>query len=110
MAYADYEFYKNEYLGCAISDSEFARLAMRASEYIDAYANPQQASPEQLRKACCAVAEVMQSIEHGGEVASQTVGKWSRTYARVARSDADRLMEAMKLHLGSAAGTVITWA
>ena len=110
MAYAEYEFYKDSYLGNAIPESEFPRLALRASEYIDANADTKQASPDQLRKACCSVAEVMQSIEHGGEVASQTVGKWSKTYARVARSDADRLMEAMKLHLGSAVGTVITWA
>lgn len=110
MAYADYEFYKHEYLGCAISDSDFARLAMRASEYIDAFANPQQASPEQLRRACCSVAEVIQTIERGGEISSESSGKWSRTFVRKEQSDEEKILNAMKLHLGRSVGTVIQWA
>ena len=35
MIYADYEFYKTEYFGVAISEADFPRLARRASSYID---------------------------------------------------------------------------
>jgi len=35
MIYCDYDFYKNEYLGVVISESDFPRLAKRASDKID---------------------------------------------------------------------------
>lgn len=35
MAYCDYDFYKNEYLGNVVAEVDFPRLAERASEKID---------------------------------------------------------------------------
>ena len=35
MAYADYDFYKTSYYGSVVLDSDFPRLAERASDFID---------------------------------------------------------------------------
>lgn len=37
MAYADYEFYKNEYYGNTIAESDFPKWADKASRQIDGY-------------------------------------------------------------------------
>lgn len=37
MAYADYAFYTTVYLGNAISEDDFPRLAARASDYVYEY-------------------------------------------------------------------------
>jgi len=99
MAYADYDFYKNEYFGASIEEADFPRLALRGSQYIDyitqgrAQARPQL---ETVKMACCALAEQYQVIEmtqklarkslgnalasSEGELSSQSVGDWSQSY------------------------------
>lgn len=99
MSYADYVFYKNEYYGQVIEEADFPRLALRASSFIDYYTqgraakNPDLAA---LKMACCALAEQYQLMEtarqiankslfaalesDGGEVQSETVGSWSKTF------------------------------
>lgn len=86
MVYADYSFYKNYFLGSAISESDFPRLALRASQFLDYYTlgksinNP---ALENLKMACCAVAEAYQVIEKTGEksgIASESVGSYSVSY------------------------------
>ena len=37
MVYADYDYYKTAYLGTAIAESDFPRLALRASSFLDYY-------------------------------------------------------------------------
>lgn len=98
MAYADYEYYKDTYLGTAIKEADFPRLALRASSFLDYYTQgraAQNADLDALKMACCAVAEQYQyvdtaqslaqksltaSLETDGELQSQTVGSWSKTY------------------------------
>ena len=98
MAYADYEYYTTTYLGTAISEDDFPKLALRASSFLDYYTQgraAQSAALDALKMACCAIAERYQSIESaqslaqkslsasaeaGGELQSQTVGSWSKTY------------------------------
>ena len=36
MAYADYDFYRNEYYGDAIASEDFLKLSARASDYVRA--------------------------------------------------------------------------
>lgn len=89
MAYASYEFYAHNFMGSAIPCDDFPRLSERASEYLD-YITRGRAAQEShlpaLQKACCALAEYYQVIENArnaaltGEITSQTVGGWSRTY------------------------------
>lgn len=100
MAYADYEYYKDTYLGTAIQEADFSRLALRASSFLDYYTQgraDKNQELEALKMACCAVAEQYQSIDlarkvalnalqnsanagEAGELQSQSVGSWSKTY------------------------------
>lgn len=85
MAYADYEFYIDCYRGSRIPEADFARLAERATEYIDfatlGTAMDYPDTRQLVKKACCAVAEAYQTNEQGGGVVSETVGKITRNYA-----------------------------
>lgn len=109
MAYADYEYYTTTYLGTAIKEDDFPRLSLRASSFLDYYTQGRAAqNPEldALKMACCAVAEQYQyidtaqalaqkslsaSLESDGELQSQTVGSWSKTY----RSGGDSAQQAL---------------
>lgn len=90
MVYADYDYYKTAYLGTAIAESDFPRLALRASSFLDYYTqgrageNP---SLDALKMACCAVAEQYRVIDvyqsrsiEGQEKQSESVGSWSVSY------------------------------
>lgn len=101
--YADYPFYVETYKGCAIAEQDFERLITRAESYlhsiisIDGYTDS-----DAVKMAECAVAEAWQVNEQGGEIAAQTVGKWSRTYqSKKGKSDNRRLFDAAKLYLGN---------
>ena len=100
MAYADYTFYTSTYKGNAIAESDFDRLATRAGSWLDRVAGGSP-SPvtDAVKMAACAVAEAWQQNEQGGEMVSQSVGSWSRTYAKQGKSNEDRLMEAARLYL-----------
>lgn len=91
MAYADYSYYVMQYVGNAISETDFPRLAARASSFIDYYTGGKAAGSSETTKladACCAIAETYQIIERAkasassssGEMASQTVGAYSVSY------------------------------
>lgn len=111
MAYADYEYYTTTYLGTAIKKDDFPRLALRASSFLDYYTQgraAKNADLDVLKMACCAVAEQYQYIDtaqalaqkslsaslessESGELQSQTVGSWSKTY----RSGGDSAQQAL---------------
>lgn len=109
MAYADFEYYANTYLGTAIEYNDFPRLSLRASSFLDYYTQgraAQNVDLEALKMACCAIAEQYQyidtakalaqksltaSLESNGELQSQTVGSWSKTY----RSGGDSAQQAL---------------
>ena len=102
MAYADYEYYTAAYLGTAIQMADFPRLSLRASSFLDYYTQGRAAQNKELdavKMACCAVAEQYQSIDlaqqaalnalknsanagETGELQSQSVGSWAKTYRR----------------------------
>lgn len=111
MIYADYDYYCNIYLGTSICNDDFKRLAMRASTFLDYYTQSRaskNADLEAVKMACCAIAEQYQYIDaaralaqkslsaslnsgDSGELQSQTVGSWSRTY----RSGGDSAQQAI---------------
>lgn len=91
MAYADYGYYTEVFRGNSVSAEAFDRLAERASEYIDYLTNGKAcASFPEVKKACCALAEVELANERAKEavasaaasdgLASESVGSWSRSY------------------------------
>lgn len=109
MAYADYTYYTNTYLGTAIQETDFPRLSLRASSFLDYYTQgraAQNADLDALKMACCTIAEQYQainaaqalaqkalsaSLDSGGELQSQSVGSWSKTY----RSGGDSAQQAL---------------
>lgn len=109
MAYADYTYYTNTYLGTAIQETDFPHLSLRASSFLDYYTQgraAQNADLDALKMACCAIAEQYQainaaqalaqkalsaSLDSGGELQSQSVGSWSKTY----RSGGDSAQQAL---------------
>ena len=71
MAYADYEFYTTSYFGSAVPETDFARLAERASDFVDAMTFDRlvdglptnERSQKRIKKAVCSLAELMYQIE-----------------------------------------------
>lgn len=119
MAYADYEFYINVYLGNVIAEEDYPRLSERASEYIYSVTKGLSdkvhgADFDRVKKATCAVAEIifdetiMSASAFSGEsaVSSESVGSWSRSYASPGLSQVqleyleNRKREAILLYLG----------
>lgn len=82
MAYADYNFYKNTYLSQNISENDFPRFAERASDKIDrmTFFRLNSGLPsdvkaaEMVRKAVCAVAEILYVIEQYTNTAWEVAG------------------------------------
>ncbi len=107
MAYADYEYYRDTYKG-TLSETAYERLSERASDYIDSRtgyilkkAGITEEMEERVKKACCALSEVMSSVETGSSVkASESVGDMSVSYAvGTQRSDVQKLDDAIQLYL-----------
>lgn len=77
MAYCDYDFYKNEYLGNVITEADFPRLSQRASDKLDVITFDRlidefptnEVVAKKVKKAVCALAELMLDYEN----ASRTI-------------------------------------
>ena len=71
MAYADYEFYTTSCFGSVVPETDFPRLAERASDFVDTmtfdrlvYGLPtNERSQKRVKKAVCSLAELMYQIE-----------------------------------------------
>lgn len=128
MPYADYAYYTGTYLGTAITEQDFPKLSLRASSFLDYYTRGKaahNADLDALKMACCAVAEQYQmidtanalaskslasAVDGGGELQSQTVGSWSKTYRSGGDSAAQATAAAASLRasLASVAAQYLT--
>lgn len=71
MAYTDYEFYKTSYFGSVVPETDFPRLAERASDFVDTMTFDRlvdglptnERSQKRIKKAVCSLAELMYQIE-----------------------------------------------
>lgn len=71
MAYADYDFYTNTYFGSVVPESDFPRLAEKASDFIDTMTFDRlmdglpenEHSQKRIKKAVCSLANLMYQIE-----------------------------------------------
>ena len=71
MAYADYEFYTTSYFGSVVLETDFPRLAERASDFVDLMTSDRlvdglptdERSQKRIKKAVCSLAELMYQIE-----------------------------------------------
>jgi len=89
-SYADYTYYINTFLGDAIAETDFPRLALQASQVIDRVTF-QRAADEivvatinKIKMAMCAVADELQKQESNDSadgVASESQGQYSISYA-----------------------------
>lgn len=126
MIYADYAYYTGFFRGTAISEEDFVKYALLASSYIDTCTMGKavkHAKLDAVKMACCALAEQYQTIEIArelakaalaaaltsakesdgstGELQSETVGSWSRTY-RSGSESAESSLSVMKSTVDSA--------
>jgi hypothetical protein len=111
VAYADYTYYTVTYLGNAIAEADFPRLSERASEFVDRTTYGRAADDTDnttaIKKAMCAIADVMQTVENDGGIdgiQSESIGSSSVTYAdnsarRLVMED--RYEQAARRYLGS---------
>lgn len=71
MAYADYEFYTTSYFGSVVPETDFPRLAERASDFVDTMTFDRlvdglptnERSQKRIKKVVCSLAELMYQIE-----------------------------------------------
>lgn len=71
MAYADYEFYTTSYFGSVVPETDFPRLAERASDFVDLMTSDRlvdglptnKRSQKRIKKAVCSLTEKMYQIE-----------------------------------------------
>lgn len=101
MIYADYGYYRFEYLGERLTEERFERFSRMASVYLDriTFDRAQKAAEsEAVKLACCAVAEAMDA-EGAGRISSEMVGNWSRAYRLEDSSAGRRLYDAAALYL-----------
>jgi len=116
-AYADFDFYKDIYLGTMLTQAEFPRLAMRASAIVDQVtfgrvatvmeADEDTDTIEKIKLATCGIAELVKQLDKvesggAGEIASERVGNHSVSYvqnATAAMSDDDKFLRVAKLYL-----------
>ena len=71
MAYVDYEFYQKSFFGNVVPESDFMRLAERASDFIDTLTFDRLADglpsderqQKRIKKSVCSLAELMYQIE-----------------------------------------------
>ena len=71
MAYADYDFYTTSYFGNVVPETDFPRLAERASDFMDTMTFDRlvdglpenERSQKRIKKAVCSLTELMYQIE-----------------------------------------------
>lgn len=113
MAYADYTHYSTVYLGNAIAEADFPRLALRASAQIDRLTYNRAATDTDnttaIKNAMCAVAEEIQRQESSDNVdgvTSESQGRYSVAYSansNKSRTNQQKIEDAAKLWLNSTA-------
>ena len=100
--YADYMYYRCTYRGNEIAEGDFPRLSVRALSYLDSICNVKgRAGDDAVKMAACAVAEAWQK-NGPGEVLSESVGSWSRTFSSGGKTLEQALFDAAYLYLGPA--------
>ena len=111
MAYADFTYYEDTFLGKTIAEADFPRLALRASAVIDQITFGRAATDTEntnaIKNAMCAVAEEIQAQESAGSVdgiTSESQGRYSVSYgsnSSKTKSNQSKLEDAAKVWLAN---------
>lgn len=102
--YVNYEFYSNSYHG-TMAEDDFNREVVRASAYIGMITMNRitdsvlRRFSDEIKLATCAACEVYYAAEKGGEIASESVGSWSRTYSNTGTTTQQKLQDAVEPYL-----------
>ena len=115
MVYVSYDYYVGTYYG-QTPESDFNRLSVRASSYLDYITlgkAVKNADLDAVKMACCALIDAYSGVEkaqeaasksldamQGSELQSQTVGSWSRTYRSGADTASGALSTAAEIEKG----------
>lgn len=89
MAYADYEFYTTSYFGSVVPETDFPRLAERASDFVDTMTFDRlvdglpanERAQKRIKKAVCSLAELMYQIELAEKNAANAAASGASTTA-----------------------------
>lgn len=102
--YCDYDYYVKEYNG-TMPEEDFNREVLKASAYVDQI-TMKRITPDVLKKygeeiklATCAACDCLYSFESGGEVTSESVGSWSRSYGSSGRTHQQKLQDSVETYL-----------
>jgi hypothetical protein len=115
MSYADFTYYEDEFLGTAIAEADFPRLALRASAQIDRLtfsraaaiitADDDETQVAAIKNATCEIAEELQRQESNASVdgiTSESQGQYSVSYgsnSNRSRTNQQKVEDAAKLWL-----------
>lgn len=115
MAYVDYSYYTDTYLGNAVAPADFARLSVRASKHIDALtfnraaaiitADTDADKVDAIKMATCAVCDELQKdadSDGRDNITAERVGNVSVSYgdsSEMAKTLASKINDAASLYL-----------
>ena len=106
----DYDFYIEVYYGNQITEADFPRLISRASAYLNGICSLENIPEETVKNTMCAVAEAWQVNEQGGDIVSQSVGSWSKSFAeKKSKTDEQRLNDAAMLYIRKYCSLPVRW-
>ena len=111
MLNVDYAHYQSVFGGRLIPAADFDRIMRQAYAHVSRLtlerAEEQQEDLVQgkINDACCAVADLLFADEQP-RVASETVGKWSKTFASDGKTTQQRIRSTVRLYLS---GTGLTY-
>ena len=104
MRYVDYSFYVTEY-GGTLPESVFEKQVAKASAYVN-YVTMGRINNaalaqfgDEIKMATCAALEEYQAAANGGELASQTVGPWTKVYRGSGKTAEQKLSDAVEHYL-----------
>ena len=108
MSYADWDYYRDDYLGIMIPQTDFNRMSKRASDWLDYFTQNritnEFANDTSVKNACCAIAEGIFSSADGSmnsrTITNETNSKQSVSYAG-STSINDQLINTALIYLGN---------
>ena len=86
-AYADFDFYTNEYGGTVVTADNFKSLSIKASAIIDRITFGRATGTENVKMAVCAAVDALFAPGEGGRIQSENNDGYSVTYQT--RTDAE---------------------
>ena len=104
MVYAEYDFYVNNY-GGTLTEDAFKKHIAKASAYVDYITMGRitvfilNLHKERISLAACSVVDALHDEANGGELSSQTVGPWTRTYKGSGKTAEQKKYDSAEVYL-----------